>query len=186
MKPAIEDASARPHAGEPSPVRQRNGNRHDPPRPDISEVERQVASLAKRSTQDLRVTWRQLHRTGPPLGLSRDLLIRALANQLQERTHGGPSRALRRRLQRLAGASDTAKMAVDPGLVLKVGTTLVRQWRGHTHTVLVHNDGFEHEGRRYRSLTAIAERITEAHWSGPRFFGLTKRASALVGAKASR
>ena len=69
---------------------------------------------------------------------------------------------------------------------LKTGTTLVRQWRGHTHTVLVHKDGFEHEGQRYRSLTAIAERITEAHWSGPRFFGLTKRASAVAGAKAGR
>jgi hypothetical protein len=77
-------------------------------------------------------------------------------------------------------------MSVDPGLVLKAGTTLVRQWRGHTHTVLVHNDGFEHQGQRYRSLTAIAERITEAHWSGPRFFGLTTHASALAGAKAGR
>ena len=187
MKPAIDNALARQHAGELSPVCHRNGNRHDrPPRPDTTEVESQIAGLANRSTPDLRIAWRQLHRTGPPLGLSRDLLIRALANQLQEQSYGGVSRALRRRLQRLAGASDTAKMAVDPGLVLKVGTTLVRQWRGHTHTVLVHNDGFEHEGRRYRSLTAIAERITEAHWSGPRFFGLTKRASALVGAKASR
>ena len=118
--------------------------------------------------------------TGPPLGLSRDLLIRALAYQLQERSHGGVSRALRRRLQSLVGASDKGTMAVDPGLVLKPGTTLVRQWRGHTHTVLVHKDGFEHEGQRYRSLTAIAERITEAHWSGPRFFGLTKRARALA------
>jgi hypothetical protein len=41
--------------------------------------------------------------------------------------------------------------------------------------VLVYKDGFEHEGQRYRSLTVIAERITGAHWSGPRFFGLTKR-----------
>jgi len=96
------------------------------------------------------------------------------------------SRALRRRLQNLAEVSDKATMAVDPGLVLKVGTTLARQWRGHTHTVLVHNDGFEHAGQRYRSLTAIAERITEAHWSGPRFFGLTTRASAVAGAKAGR
>ena len=77
-------------------------------------------------------------------------------------------------------------MVVDLGLVLKAGTTLVRQWRGHTHNVLVHNDGFEHEGERYRSLTAIAERITEAHWSGPRFFGLTRRVSALAAAKAGR
>ena len=169
MKPAICDASAR-HP---------NGHRHDRPRrTDITEVERQIAGLANRSTQDLRVAWRQLHHTGPPLGLSRDLLIRALANQLQEQSYGGVSRALRRRLQRLAGASENATMAVDLGLVLKTGTTLVRQWRGHTHTVLVHKDGFEHEGQRYRSLTAIAERITEAHWSGPRFFGLTKRARA--------
>jgi hypothetical protein len=112
------------------------------------------------------------------LGLSRDLLIRALAYELQQRAHGGPSLALQRRLQSLAGASDNGTMAVDPGIVLKAGTALVRQWRGRTHTVLVHNDGFEHEGQRYRSLTAIAERITEAHWSGPRFFGLTKRARA--------
>ena len=68
MKPAINDASARQHAGEPSPVRHRNGNRHDGPRrPDLAEVERQIAGLANRSTQDLRVAWRQLHRTGPPL-----------------------------------------------------------------------------------------------------------------------
>jgi hypothetical protein len=187
MKPAINHASARQHAGEPSPVGHRNRNRHDRPRrPDITEVARQIAGLADRSTQELRVAWRQLHGTGPPLGLSRDLLIRALANQLQEQSYGGVSRALRRRLQSLAGATDKATMAVDPGLVLKAGTTLVRQWRGHTHTVLVHNDGFEHEGQRYRSLTAIAERITEAHWSGPRFFGLTPRARAVAGAKIGR
>ena len=74
----------------------------------------------------------------------------------------------------------------DPGILLRTGTTLVRQWRGHTHTVLVREDGFEYEGQHYRSLTVIAERITGAHWSGPRFFGLTKRASALIGAEAGR
>jgi hypothetical protein len=50
----------------------------------------------------------------------------------------------------------------------------------------VNENGFEYEGQRYRSLTVIAERITGAHWSGPRFFGLTRRAGASVGAKASR
>jgi hypothetical protein len=139
MKPAINVASARQHAGEPSPVCHRNGNRHDrPPRPDLTEVARQIAGLANRSTQDLRVAWRQLHRTGPPLGLSRDLMIRALAHQLQEQCYGDVSRALRHRLQSLAGASEKAATAVDPGLVPKAGTTLVRQWRGQTHTVLVH------------------------------------------------
>ena len=140
MKPAIYDASAR----------HRNGDRHDRSRrPDITEVERQIAGLAKRSTPDLRVAWRQLHHTGPPLGLSRNLLIRTLAYELQDHAHGGPSLALRRRLQSLAGASE--KGAVDPGLVPKAGTTLVRQWRGHTHTVLVHKNGFEHPGDASRN-----------------------------------
>ena len=187
MKPAIYDASARPYAGEPPPVRHRNGNRHDQARrPDLTAVERQIAGLANRSIQDLRVAWRQLHRTGLPLGLSRDLMIRALAHRLQEQSYGGVGRALRRRLQSLAGASAKDTVAVDPGLVLRAGTTLVRQWRGHTHTVLVHNDGFEHEGQLYRSLTAIAERITETHWSGPRFFGLTERARASSLARAGQ
>jgi hypothetical protein len=44
--------------------------------------------------------------------------------------------------------------------VLKTGASLVRRWRGHTHIVLVGEDGFEYDGQRYRSLTVIAERIT--------------------------
>src|SRR5271169_4507933 len=187
MRIAINDASARQNSGEPSPVPGQSGGRNNRSRKlDSAEVEREITGLVDRSTHELRLAWRAFHRAGPPLGLSRDLLIRALAYELQQRVHGRPSPALRRRLQSLAGASEKGMMAVDPGVVLKAGTTLVRQWRGHTHTVLVHNDGFEHEGQLYRSLTAIAERITEAHWSGPRFFGLTKRASALAGAKAGR
>ena len=183
MKPAINDASARQRAYGPPPIRSRGGDRENRPRSaDIIEVERQIAELVDRSTQDLRVAWRELHRTRPPQGLSRDLLIRALAHRLQEQTHGGTSRVQRRRLQRLAREFEKGSGSSDPGIVLRTGTTLVRQWRGHAHTVLVREDGFEYEGRHYRSLTVIAEKITGAHWSGPRFFGLTKR----VGAETSR
>jgi len=166
MKPAVNDASARQDSGGPSSVPRRGAERNNRPhRADGTEFERDIAGLVDRSTQDLRLAWRQLHGTGPPPGLSRDLMIRALAHQLQERTEGGAS--------------------FDPGIMPKTGTMLVRQWRGHTHTVLVREDGFEYEGQHYRSLTVIAERITGAHWSGPRFFGLTKR-SGLVGAGADR
>jgi hypothetical protein len=187
MKPPIHDPSARQHSGEPSPVPGRGGTRADRPgNADVAEVNRQIAELVDRSTHELRLAWRQLHRIGPPHGLSRDLLIRALANQLQEWIHGRAGGALRRRLQTLAGEFDRNGASFDPGVVLKTGTTLVRQWRGHAHSVLVREDGFEYEGERYRSLTMIAERITGAHWSGPRFFGLIKRAGASVGAAADR
>jgi Protein of unknown function (DUF2924) len=187
MKSPIADASARQDSGEPSPVLGRGGDRNRRVRtPGIAEVEGEIAGLIDQSTRELRLAWRKLHRTGPPQGLSRDLMIRALANKLQEHTHGGPSRALRRRLQTLAADLEKGALSLDPGVAPRSGTTLVRQWRGHNHTVLVHQDGFEYEGRRYRSLTVIAERITGAHWSGPRFFGVTRRARASLPAEAGR
>jgi len=55
---------------------------------------------------------------------------------------------------------------------LAPGTRLLREWRGRTHAVTVDERGFEYDGKRYRSLTAIARRITGSPWSGPLFFGL--------------
>jgi hypothetical protein len=104
-------------------------------------------------------------------------MIRALANQMQERAYGRPSLAMERRLNTLAGEFEKGRLSFDPGVVLKSGAKLVREWRGRAYTVVVLENGFEYEGQRYRSLTMIAARITGAHWSGPRFFGLIKRAS---------
>ena len=149
MKPAVGDASARQHSGGPSPVPGRGGNRNSQARkPDPSDVEAEIASLFDRSTQELRLAWRKLHRTEPPFGISRDLLIRALVHQLQEQSYGGTGRALRRRLQTLTGEREKRGAPFDPAAVLKTGTTLVRQWRGHTHAVFVHDNGFEYEGER--------------------------------------
>jgi hypothetical protein len=187
MTPPTHDASARQRCGEPSPVPGGIGNRSKRTGgTDAAAVDQQIAELLSRSTYELRLAWRQLHRADPPQGLSRDLLIRALVHQLQERAAGGASRALRRRLQTLAGEFEKRSASFDPGTVPKTGATLVRQWRGRGHTVLVREDGFEYEGQHYRSLSVIAERITGAHWSGPRFFGLTKRTGASVGAEAGQ
>ena len=93
---------------------------------------------------------------------------------------------MRRRLQTLAGEFEKRSASFDPGVAPRTGTTLVRQWRGHTHTVLVRENGFEYQGEPYRSLSMIAERITGAHWSGPRFFGLTKHGRPSGGVVADR
>jgi hypothetical protein len=126
-----------------------------------------------------------LHRADPPQGLSRDLLIRALAHAIQVRAHRGTNRA-RHRLQNLAREFEKGGAFCPPAPELITGTTLLRQWRGHAHAVHVREDGFEYDGQRYRSLTVIAKRITGAHWSGPRFFGLTKKIGAAAATEAGR
>lgn len=67
--------------------------------------------------------------------------------------------------------------AEDLPIRLKPGTRLMPQWKGRMHAVLVTKEGFQFDGRTWTSLSAIAERITGSHWSGPRFFGL-RRTSA--------
>ena len=173
------DTTARRHSGEPfSGLSVNDARRNRLCNQALAEVDGEIARLVDRSTQELRRAWRSLHHTGPPLGLSRDLIIRGLAEKLQQRAHGGPSRPLQRRLRMLAGEFEKGAGSFDPGGVPKTGTLSVRQWRGHAHTVLVRENGFEYDGQRYRSLTVIAERITGAHWSGPRFFGVNKQAHA--------
>ena len=64
----------------------------------------------------------------------------------------------------------------SPPISLKPGTRLIREWRGVTYTVLVQRTASNGMDGAIASLTLIAREITGAHWSGPRFFGLRKRA----------
>ena len=157
-----------------------------------------LARLSASTIFELRGEWRRLHRAAPPMRLSRDLLMRGITYKLQERPLGGLSKSILRRLERLSLnlQTPTAPILLKTGarlvrlslnlqtptapISLKTGARLVREWRGVTHSVLVHADGFEWRGRRYRSLTLIAHEITGAHWSGPRFFGLRKCAGRSV------
>lgn len=140
----------------------------------VSPLSDRLAVLAGLSLADLRLEWRRLYRAEPPR-LSRDIMMRAIAHRLQEIAHGGPSKVTQRRLMTLTAEFETSgRIAPPAGPKLKPGSRLVREWHGRTHTVCVTDDGFEFQGKTYRSLTKIARDITGAQWSGPQFFGLTK------------
>ncbi len=138
----------------------------------VTGLRERLAALEQLGAGQLRTEWRRLFRAQAPR-VSRDLLVRGLAYRLQELQLGGLSKATRRKLATLAKeleASGSLSPATSPQL--RPGARLVREWRGRTHTVAVVEDGFEYAGTVYGSLTKIAQTITGAHWSGPRFFGL--------------
>ena len=56
-----------------------------------------------------------------------------------------------------------------------IGSRLLREWNGATYEVEVLDTGYRWRGEVWSSLSAIAREITGTKWSGPRFFGLTKR-----------
>jgi hypothetical protein len=133
-----------------------------------------LARLSAATIFELRREWRRLHRMPPPMRLSRDLLMRGITYKLQERLLGCLSKSILRKLEGVSVESEASGAHKPPPISLKAGTRLIREWRGVTQTVLVQADGFEWNGRRYGSLTIIAHKITGAHWSGPRFFGLRR------------
>ena len=137
-----------------------------------------LARLAELSTFELRGEWRRHHQVSPPIRLSRDLLLRGIAFAIQVKAEGGHSKATLRRLGQIAAFSDTNSNAPRTSMMLKLGTRLVREWGGSTHSVLVVQTGFEFQGKAYRSLSKIAREITGARWSGPRFFGLVQSRAA--------
>ena len=137
-----------------------------------------LRALDALSYPELRVEWRRLYRALPPKRIARELLLLGVAWKVQEQALGGLGAAMKRIL---AGLTATLERDGDVKrnrvVQLKPGAKLLREWHGKTHTVLVLDEGFEWRGKRWRSLTTIAKAISGAHWSGPRFFGLNRRAA---------
>ena len=55
------------------------------------------------------------------------------------------------------------------------GTTIEKKYKDQSYTIIVLKDDFEYKQKRYKSLSAIAKKITGSHWNGYGFFGLEKR-----------
>ncbi len=138
-----------------------------------SGFEQNIAKLANLTRSVLVARWQAIYRTDPPKGISRNLLIRGIAYEIQAKRFGGLKRATDRRLRMIAnGTANGGHGGRETGSSLQPGTRLVREWNGVSHVVEAIEGGFIWNGDRYRSLSAIARAITGARWSGPRFFGL--------------
>jgi hypothetical protein len=140
-----------------------------------------LAALQTADTPELKQQWRELFGKEPPPH-NRAYLRSRLAYRVQELAYGGLKPATLARLGALGELLDGGNVVLrrirgdDKPIA---GTRLVRQHQGVEHTVTVLTDGYEWEGRPYRSLSAIARAITGTRWNGWRFFGLqTQRVAA--------
>ena len=145
-----------------------------------TDVLRRLAALQTATTVDLKQQWRDLFGKEPP-AFSRTYLQSRLAYRVQELAYGGLKPATLARLEALGEQLDGGNIVLrrirgdDKPIA---GTRLVRQYQGVEHTVTVLADGYEWEGRPYRSLSAIARAITGTRWNGWAFFGLLARRGA--------
>jgi hypothetical protein len=133
-----------------------------------------LAALKAMSVIELKAEWQRLFGAEAPNN-SRPFLELRLAYRIQELAYGGPSRETARLLDALADevqGKPGRKRMIRESRMPVAGTRLVRTWHGLEHTVTVLRDGFEWQGRKYKSLSAIARAIAGTRWNGWRFFGL--------------
>jgi hypothetical protein len=130
--------------------------------------------MQKLSVNELKAKWQALFGNPAPNNARAFLELR-IGYRIQELTYGGLTRETRRVLDLLAdeveGKISRKSMVADPRNPV-VGTRLVREWDGAEHTVTVLRDGYEWQGRKFRSLSAVAKAITGTNWNGFRFFGM--------------
>ena len=140
---------------------------------------RQLATLETMSMDQLRERWRDLYGGEPP-SYKRQFLIKRLAYRIQELFYGGLSEAAKTRLQQVAQTTRwpvwTAGSPATPTLTRTSCRAPGSSGYGRTrrYEVLAHENGFEYDGRMFRSLSAVAREITGTRWNGRLFFGLKK------------
>ncbi len=145
-----------------------------------TDILHRLGTLQAAPVADLKQHWRELFGKEPP-AFSRTYLQSRLAYRIQELAYRGLRPETVARLEALGEKLDGGNITLrriraDDRLI--AGARLVREYQGVEHVVTVLPDGFEYEGRPYRSLSAIARAITGTRWNGWTFFGLRGRGDA--------
>lgn len=144
----------------------------------IPELEVALGRLEAMSDAEFAIEWEAAQGAPLPPGPPARLVRLAHAYTLQAAALGGLKPAFARRLDRMAAGEDETEPSDRRRrrrIAIKPGATLIRDWRGRPYRVEVEADGtFSWDGRRWRSLSAIARAITGGSRNGPAFFGLRK------------
>lgn len=143
----------------------------------VGELQRKYAEICGETTASRhraylirRIAWRTQAAEG---GLSERALARAAELVDPAEARVTPPRA--RRASTTPPPLDPAPASLSDPRLPPVGSALTRVYRGRTVAATVLVNGFEFEGERYASLSALAKAITGSHINGFRFFGLEAR-----------
>ncbi len=149
-------------------------------------IAKEVAALEQMTVGQLQQRYVEVF--GEPVrSRHKQYLIRRIAWRLQANAEGGLSERALRRAEELANIADvrvtpprtatrvartatTAPPEATDRRLPPAGTALTRRYKGRTISATILPDGFEYDGERYRSLSAVAKAITGSHMNGFRFF----------------
>lgn len=133
---------------------------------------RRIIDLEIRTAAELRDMYNELFDEPAHYHASKNQLRPKVAYRLQELALGGLDEATATTLDKVAKGEVVIKSSKYEDFI--TGTKLCREFKGVMHQAEVMDDGFEYNGQKFSSLSAIAYKITGTKWNGPKFFKLRK------------
>ena len=154
-------------------------------------VEKELAALAQMTPAQLRQKYAEVFKEQSRSG-HKDWLIKRIVWRMQALAEGDLSeRALERALEiandadlratapkadtgsgSSTGGSARIPKSTDDIRLPRTGSVITRDYKGRSLHVLIRDNGFEFEGIVYRTLSALAKKITGTHTNGFLFFRL--------------
>ena len=94
--------------------------------------------------------------------------------QAWEDEYGSLSPETQHKIDKLVEQYDKTQRIEKDNKVLSiaVGTKLIREFKGRRYSVTVLQNSYDYNGKKYKSLSAIANEITGTRWNGKKFFGV--------------
>lgn len=132
----------------------------------------------KYSKEELNELWIKEFNKAPFPHLSKTFLIKHLVHQRQIKQFGDIPQGARRQLDKLMQRYADTRTISDKDIKatktfsMQAGTKLIREFKGIRYEVVALEKGFEFNGEIYKSLSAIANKITGTRWNGKLFFGV--------------
>jgi len=133
-------------------------------------VIRQIIELENKPTADLRCIYNDIMPKKCAANANKEYLKPRIAYRLQELSFGSLDQDNKERLEKIANGISLNILRSHSDLL--VGTKICREWNNIRYEVEVLKDCFEYQGQKFKSLSAIARKITGTRWNGPKFFKL--------------
>lgn len=145
------------------------------------EIRKQLFNLTKLNLNELRAKWYDIFKTNPPC-YKRGLLLKELAYKIQSLyyytdipSEGEIDNLIKIAEKEIVGKSNKYTNANKITIIPPIGTVIKKIYRNREHYIKIHSDNkIEYNGDIYKSLSAVAYRITGTKWNGKVFFGLVR------------
>ncbi len=136
---------------------------------------KQITKLQSMSAQELDKVWRTIFDHEPEVN-SRKYIIGKIAYRIQELAYGALETETEDKIKACAKETQRKSVALSAKYPKKfrpaIGMIIAKKYHDKMHEVMVVNEGFSYGGNVYKSLSAIANKITGTKWNGLKFFGV--------------